>query len=73
MTRPQPRSPVNGRPNRRSHRTLKRKGPALGRPSPHTVLYSTLPLGNDRRRGFALADVLRAPSDAQESQYRCCC
>jgi hypothetical protein len=49
-----------------------KKGPALGRPFPHKVLYSTLPFGNDRRRGFALAD-LRTARDAQESQYRRCC
>jgi len=51
----------------------KRKGPALGRPFPHTMLYSTLPLSNDWRRGFALADILSATSDAQESQHRGCC
>jgi len=29
-----------------------------------------LAFGNDWRRGFALADVLRTGSDAQESQHR---
>ena len=29
-----------------------------------------LPLGDNRRRGFTLADVLRAASDAQKSQHR---
>jgi hypothetical protein len=29
-----------------------------------------LALSNDWRRGFTLADILRAASDAQESQHR---
>jgi hypothetical protein len=29
-----------------------------------------LAFSNDRRRGFALADVLRTGGDAQESQHR---
>jgi len=32
--------------------------------------FACLAFGNDRRRGFALADVLRTASDAQERQYR---
>jgi hypothetical protein len=70
------RSPAKGRPNKFQARSVAGarapvNWPALGRPFPHTMLYSTLPLGNDRRWGFALAD-LRTARDAQESQYRRC-
>jgi hypothetical protein len=65
------RAPVNWPTKYWEKLPQKEKRPALGRPFPHTMLYSTLPLGNDRRWGFALAD-LRTARDAQESQYRRC-
>jgi hypothetical protein len=45
----------------------KEKGPAQWL-VPFNRLLSAF--GNDRRRGFALADILRTASDAKESQHR---
>ena len=45
----------------------KERGPAQG-PVPLNTAY--LAFSNDWRRGFALADILRTGSDAQESQHR---
>ena len=50
----------------------KERGRHKAGPSPIQLLYSNLPLGNDRRRGLTLAD-LSAAGDAQESQHRGCC
>jgi hypothetical protein len=47
----------------------KRKGPAPPWPGPLKAVLQ-LSLGNDGWRGFALSDVLRAASDAQESKHR---
>jgi len=49
---------------------LKEKGPAP-LPVPSNAVKH-LPLSNDRRRSFILADVLGAACDAQEGQHRGC-
>jgi len=47
----------------------KRRGPARSQP---LQLYSHLALGDDRRRGFTLADA-SAARDAEESKHRSRC
>ena len=51
------------------NRLVRHQAPARCRGFP----IGCLTLGDHRRRGFALADVLRTASDTQESQRRCHC
>ncbi len=47
--------------------------PARGHTANIYETHSGLSLGDNRRRGFTLAKVLRAANDAQESQHCGCC
>jgi hypothetical protein len=53
--------------NTKKNETKKKKGTGTMAGS---LKIACLTFSNNRRRGFALADVLRTGGDAQESQHR---
>jgi hypothetical protein len=66
------RDPIHSQPSRRpTLNTLLRGDPYRRRRKRNRSLQSLiLAFGNNRRRGFTLAHVLRAAGDAQKSQHR---